>query len=332
MAPFLGVLWWSAGCGSVPSGPAPTPTPELQVASEPPAPLADALLVPIGDHGGGVTVAEFQAAAARTPPAGTGPNGPELTLEQREQILDELVSQELLFQEAFSRGLYRAPKVKRAMVQQLLKAQVMSKVKGEDLPEETLRAYYEAHKGEFFVPEKAQVRRIFLRIDEHRDEAKTRELAQDLRKQLQADPARFKELAQEHSDDAYQRRGGDMGYVDRVPDTPHPPELIEKVFTIEVGRVSEPFAAGGGLNIVLVSARRDAVERPYEQVKGSVIRKLKSVRFEDASEAFVKSLEAVTPVLRPTGDALLAVDVDSKTGGAAGTRLTEQGDPEEEEP
>lgn len=330
MAPWWGVVSLVA-CGS--SGPgaagpdaagprpvAPAVAPDVR---EAPEAREDELLVPVGDHGGGVTVREFQAAAARTPP-----DGPTLSLEQRQAILDELVDQELLFQEAFARGLYRDPKVKRAMVQQLLKRQVMTEVKQEDLPDSALRAYYAEHVAEFQIPEKAQVRRIFLRIDGRRSEDDARKLAGDLRQQLSADPTKFKALAQEYSDDAYQRRGGDMGYVDRVPDSPHPPELLEKIFTIDVGRVSEPFVAGGGVNLVLVSARREGVERPFEQVKGSVIRRLKSLRFEAASEAYVDSLEAVTAVVRPADDRLLGVPVDSKTG-EHGTSLLEPPDDEE---
>jgi parvulin-like peptidyl-prolyl isomerase len=275
-----------------------------------PAPVTDELLVRVGDGGGGVTTAEFQAVAARTPP-----DGPELTLEQRQEILDELVDQELLFQEAFARGLYRDPKVKRVLVQQLLRTEVLAALKTEDVPDARLLEYYEAHRDEFRIPEKAQVRRIFLRVDANRTQDEATALAADLRKQIQADPSKFKPLAEQHSDDAYKRRGGDMGYVDRVPDSPHPPELLDKVFTIDVGRVSEPFLAGGGVNLVLVSARREAVERPFEQVKGSVIRQIRSQRFDEASDAFVAALLATNPVVRPSDEALAAVPVDARTGG-----------------
>jgi hypothetical protein len=308
MAPGWGLLALIAGCTGGGDAEGTTAASADRAA---PAPVEQELLVRVGEHGGGVTRAEFQAAAARTPP-----DGPTLTLGQRREVLDELVEQELLFQEAFARGLYRDPKVKRVMVQQLLRTEVLTGVKTEDVPDAQLLEYYEARRDEFRIPEKAQVRRIFLRIDAQRAEADALELARDLRKQIQADPSRFKPLAEKHSDDAYKRRGGDMGYVDRVPDSPHPPELLERIFSIEVGRVSEPFVAGGGVNLVLVSARRDAVERPFEQVKGSVIRQMRSQRFEAASDAFVQALLATNPVVGPSDEALSAVPVDVRTGVA----------------
>jgi parvulin-like peptidyl-prolyl isomerase len=316
----LVLAWWAllGGCQGTTEVPV-----EAVAVRETPAPAAEELLVRVGDHGGGVTRAEFLAVASRTPP-----DGPTLTLEQRKAILDDLVDQELLFQEAFGRGLYRDPKVKRALVQQLLRTEVMARLKGDDVPEPELLAYYEAHRAEFQIPEKAQVRRIFLRIDAQRDEAAARALAADLRKQLQADPSKFKALAEEHSDDAYKRRGGDMGYVDRVEDSPHPPELLERIFSIDVGRISEPFLAGGGVNLVLVSARRDAMERPFEQVKGSVIRKMKSQRFEDASAAFVEALQQGSAVETVSDDVLSSLSIDTKTGGADSARFTDEPDEE----
>jgi peptidyl-prolyl cis-trans isomerase C len=304
---MVGLVALLVGCGTPPGAGGGDPQ-RASVPSETPAPPEGVVLAQVGAHGA-VTESDFAELAARTPP-----DGPELTLAQRHEIFDELVEQELLFQEAFAQGLYRDAKVKRALVQQLLRNEVLEKLKDEPLLDEDLRAYFESHKDAFQIPAKAQVRRIYLRIDANRTEEQALALAKDLERQIRADPSKFRDLAQQHSEDAYKRRGGDMGYVDRVADSPHPSELVERAFSIPIDQVSAPFVAGNGVNLIVVAARRDGVERAYEQVKGTVIRTVRSARFDEASAAYIAALGARTEIQRPTDDQLAAVSVDARLG------------------
>lgn len=233
---------------------------------------------------GAITEDAFAEAAARTAPA-----GPELTADERKEVLDKLVTEEILFQEAAAKGLYRDPKVRKIMVNLLLREEVYDEVKAADISPEELQSYYESHKEEFTVPEKLQIKRIFIRFggDSNRTQDDAMTLAKDLMTRIKKDPTVFKDLAEQYSDDPYKRRGGDLGYVAKDGKPGVPPEVIEKAFTLPLNQVSEPFVAGEGVNLLLVPARREAVERTFEQMKGSVLRRLKNDRFQQATDAYI---------------------------------------------
>ena len=236
---------------------------------------------------GGVTVEAFVGRAIRTPGAASN----EVPLEARRDILMALVSEEALWQEAMEKELYRDPKVRKIMVNLLLREEIYAKVSAGDFAPEQIQAYFEEHRDEFTVPEKIQVKRIFLRVGGDRTLAEAKALAGDLREQLVAQPDRFKDLAAEHSDGPYKRRGGDLGYLSKEGKPGIEPDVVARAFELEVGDVSEPFEAADGVNLVAVVSRRERVERTFEQMKGSVLRKLKNERYRELEQSYISSIE-----------------------------------------
>jgi parvulin-like peptidyl-prolyl isomerase len=261
----------------------------------------------VANVGAGFVTEEDFADAAST----TISPGEELTAEQRAEILDDLVDNEILFQKAIEKGMYRDEKVRKILVNLLVREEVYAQMKDTDIPDEELRAYYEAHREEFVVPEKVQFRRIFVRTGDDRSEEAAQSLVQSLHGKLQADPSRFEALAHEYSDDPNKRRGGDVGYVGRDGRLGLPQEVVDKAFTLATGQLSEPFEAGGGLNLIQVTARRDAMDRTYEQMKGSVLRKLKNERVEERTKAYVAAIRKDIDVEIDEA-ALAAVEVEAR--------------------
>ncbi len=241
-----------------------------------------AVIATVGDAP--ITDRDFAEAASRRPDAAAGDDA------RRREVLEELVTDEILFQEATRRGLYRDPKVRRTMVSLLIRKEVYDRAHQQEIPEEELQAYFEAHESDFVIPEKAQVRRIFVRIDDDRDEEAARELVTDLRRQLIRDPGKFGALAEKHSEDAYARRGGDLGLITRDGKPGVPPEVVEKAFELRPGQLSGVFATEQGLNLVLTVLRRDAIERTYDQMKGMVMRQVRAKRVKEMKERFVQEL------------------------------------------
>ena len=248
------------------------------------------IVVAVGQ--GGVTAEDYLTRAARSPSAGSG----EMNAAEQKEILDSLVTEEALWQEAVSKGLYRDPKVRKIMVNLLLREEIYSNVKASDFAPDELRAYYEAHKDEFVVPEKLQVKRIFLKTGPELETAAATKLASELRAQLVAQPDRFKELASLHSDGPYKRRGGDLGYLSRDGKPGIEPDVINKAFDLDVGELSQPFEAAGGVNIVAVASRRDRQERTFEQMKGSVLRKLKNERYKELTDGYITGVKERYPI------------------------------------
>ncbi|MEN0064927.1 MAG: peptidylprolyl isomerase [Myxococcota bacterium] len=244
-----------------------------------------------------ITDRDFAAAAAEQPDAAAGED-----LDERRAVLDELIENEILFQEAIKRDLYRDPKVRRNMVGLLIRKEVYDRVHAEEIPEEELKAYFEAHQNDFVIPEKAQVRRIFVRVDDDRDLNTAKSLMTDLRRQIIRDPGKFVALAEKHSEDAYARRGGELGLITREGKPGIPQLVVDKAFDLRAGQLSDVFETDQGLNLVLTVLRRDAIERTYDQMKGMVMRQVRAQRRKEMKTTFVEQLKQ-----------RYSVDIDEKT-------------------
>jgi hypothetical protein len=248
-------------------------------------PLAKVNGMPVGS-------ASFEQFSQRQPPA----DGKAYTMEEKRKILDEAITDEVLFQAAFDAGLYHDPKVRKIMINLLLREGVYGEVSNEDFTDAELQAFFEEHKEEFVVPEKVQVMRLFVAINNTRPAPEAERLANEHYAKIKANPEEFRAVATEHSDDPFQRRGGDLGYISREGKPGIPPEVTARAFDLEVGTVTEPFLAAGGYNILYVAKKRERLERTFEQMRGSVLRRMKNDRYEALSDTFVDKLREAAKV------------------------------------
>lgn len=254
--------------------------------------------------GAPVGLDDLKRQIARTPPA----DGRAHSREERLEALDVLLEEEVLFQEALKRGLYHDSKVRKILTNLLLREEVYSQVKADDIAEEDLKAYYEAHKDEFVTPEKVQVRRILLRSSDERDPAKTMAEAAQIRAELKRDPRLFSELATKRSDGPYRRRGGDLGFVSREGKPGVDAEVIERAFGMQINEISEPFELAGAVHILQLVNRRERTERSFDQMKGSVVRMVKQERHEALKDAYIRDARAKYEV-KVEEDKVLAADL-----------------------
>lgn len=269
-----------------------------------------------------IGVKEFQRAAAGQTPK----NGKSLSHEERMEVLNRLVDEKLLFLQAKDEGVDMNPKVQKVMVNTLLRDKVYSSVKNADFDQDTLQAYFEEHHAEFVVPEKIQIKRIFVKVTTVRENAEAKSIAEGLHAQLVQNPTMFKELAIKHSDDPYKRRGGDLGFISREGKPGIDPVIVEKAFTMPVGKISAVFEAGGGFNIITVENKREAISRTFEQMRGSVLRKVKNERYKGLYDEYVESIKGDRniSVNEDMVDAIKIVAV-RPTGPGAPTRPTSSG-------
>lgn len=230
---------------------------------------------------------EFEQAAARKAPA----SGDSLSAEEKKEVLDSLVEEKLLYAEALRKGLDKDPKVQKVMVNTLLREDVYSTVKNSDFTDEMLQAYYEEHKSEFVVPEKVQIKRILIKVTDARPDDAAKQEAERIRAEVVKSPDSFKDLAAKYSEDPYKRRGGDVGFVSKEGKPGLDPAIVEKAFSIDTGAVSEVFKTTDGYNVVQVAARREQVERTFQQMKGSVLRKVKNDKMKELYDAYVAKLK-----------------------------------------
>ncbi len=185
-----------------------------------------------------ITKTEFEQTAARKTPA----DGDSLSSDEKKEVLDKLVEEKILYLQALENGLDKDPKVQKVMVNTLLREEVYAKVRNNDFTDDELRAYYEANKADFIVPEKVQVKRILIRVTDDRPDEQARAEAERIRKEVEADPGDFKELATKYSEGPYKRRGGDLGFISEDGKPGVDQAIVDAAFKLDV-RSSSPTRA-----------------------------------------------------------------------------------------
>jgi len=268
---------------------------------------------------------EFEQAAARKQPA----EGDSLSLEEKQEVLDRLVEEKLLYEAALKAGLDKDPKVQKVMVNTLLRQDVYSSVRNSDFTDEELQAYFEAHKDEFVVPEKVQIKRILVKITDDRPEAEAQKEAERIQGELAKDLKQFKDMAAKYSEDPYRRRGGDVGFVPKGGKPGLDPDVVDKAFSMNVETLSEAFKTSEGFNIIYVANKRERVERTFQQMKGSVLRKVKNEKLKEKYEQYVAGLRKDADV-KVNQDKLALVEVKSaRRNLGPGFAINPGGDEEE---
>lgn len=261
-----------AGAGATPSEQAAKP-------ADIGATLATVNGIPIG-------ATEFEQVAARKSPAA----GDTLSAAEKDEVLQRLIEEKLLYEASLKKGLDRDPKVQKVMINTLLRDVVYANVRNSDFTDEELQKYYEAHKEEFVVPEKVQIRRILIKISDERTEADAKALADKVRADLVKKPDSFKDAAAQYSEDPYRRRGGDVGFVPRTGKPGLDPALVDAAFNLEVNAISDLIKTSEGFNIISVANKRERVERTFQQMKGSVLRKVKNEKLKSLYDEYVAQL------------------------------------------
>lgn len=229
---------------------------------------------------------DFERLASRKIPA----DGKSLSEEERMEIIDQLVDEELLYQMAHERKLYRDPKVKKVMMNALLREEVYASVKGTDIAEEDMRAYYEDHKEEFTIPEKVQFSRILIKIKADRDEAAAQAEAQRIYGQLKGNTEAFRTIAEKQSEGPYARRGGDVGFVSLKGKPGLDSSVVNKAFELSKGQLSDPFVTKEGVNIIWIKERREEQVRSFKTAQGTVMRKMKNDKISEKYASYTSSL------------------------------------------
>ena len=143
---------------------------------------------------------------------------------------------------------------------------------------------------------------------------------------LKGDIKKFKELAAAHSEDPYRRRGGDVGFVPRDGKPGLDQDVVDKAFELNVNELSAPFKTAEGFNLVFVANKRERVERTFQQMKGSVLRKVKNEKLRSLYDDYVANLRTgakididgaklASETVAPSRGGRPAVDLNPALGG-----------------
>lgn len=243
----------------------------------------DAPVATIGDRT--ITAGEFaEIVASKGPFLSVRYNAPE----RRRELLDQLVRFELLANEADARGFDELPEVvrsrKQLVVRRFLKREFEDAFSPDDVTDEEVRAYYDAHIDEFNKPAQIRVSQIVVAT-----EAEARRI---LRQVLAAptDVRLFRALAEAHdTDPTTMDRFGDIGFFSRPEERQAgepevPPEVANAAFAIEAigGVASDVVHTSRGWHILKLTGRRAPLHRTVEEAARPIRHRLYRERREHA--------------------------------------------------
>lgn len=169
--------------------------------------------------------------------------------------------------------------------------------------EEEVKAWYERNKDRYRQPEERRASHILLASDRHGKD-KARAQAEELLKQVRANPATFAELAKKHSDDPGSAgKGGDLGFFGRGMMVK---PFEDASFALKEGETSGVVESDFGFHVIRLTGIHAAKERPLTEVRGEIEEELKKTaagrKFAEAAEAFSNTVYEQPDSLKPVAE------------------------------
>jgi peptidyl-prolyl cis-trans isomerase C len=243
--------------------------------------------------------------------------------ELKYQLLESLISNELLYQDSQKSGIkveekeinetYETQKQKaqfktdaefeealkqskqtlasyRAQIKQGLAIDRYVKTKFTDktvISDAEAKKYYDDNPGYFQQPAQVKVSHIMIKVDSNADQAKkdeARKKIDDALTRLKAG-GEFAALAKEVSEDTGSKdNGGDLGYLSKGQT---PQSFEDAAFALKKGEISDIVKTDTGYHIIKLNDKKDAGTISYEEAKNDIINGMKSSKVNSAVNKYV---------------------------------------------
>jgi peptidyl-prolyl cis-trans isomerase C len=236
-----------------------------------------------------ITAAQLQSHVDRLPPVLRAAHA---SAEQRRSLLEALIRNELLLQEARRLRLDQDPDFRSQVEQQLL-ARLLDETSRRmgAVTDSEVERFYRDHRSELEDGEMVRVSQIVLA--ERGEADKVVRAARALRPN---DTKGFAALAARHSIDAPSReRAGDLGFLERGR-FPHPAVGAAAFALARTGEVSEAIQTEQGYYVLRLGERKAPVLRPLADVKSAIQQRLLQERRTRQTEALLAESRARTKV------------------------------------
>ncbi|MCT8978878.1 peptidylprolyl isomerase [Clostridium sp. CX1] len=183
------------------------------------------------------------------------------TEQGKKQLLDEIISFELIYNYAKDAGIEedkeyiaQLEKAKKEILTQIAISKVMSEVKVTD---EEIKSYYEANKHMFNNPEMVSAKHILIESEE-----KAEEIINKINNGMA-----FEDAAKEFSSCPSKAQGGSLGRFARGQMVP---EFEEAAFTLELDELSKPVKTQFGYHIIRVDEKVPGSVQSFDEVKDMI--------------------------------------------------------------
>ncbi|MHC2994344.1 MAG: peptidylprolyl isomerase [Candidatus Atribacteria bacterium] len=206
----------------------------------------------------------------------------------KSKVLDQMISEKLLIQEAKNKGLEEDKDVleqikkitEQILVQTLIEREILDKVKVSD---EEIAEYYEENKNDFIEKEQVHLFNILVETEEE---------AQDILEQLKAG-GDFSEIAKEKSIGPSAAQGGDLGYLTKGTIVS---EIEDVIFALEVGEISDVIQTEFGFHILKLLDKKPEIIKPIEEVKEDIVQTLLPIKQKEAFENLLEELKSKSEI------------------------------------
>jgi len=193
------------------------------------------------------------------------PVPPDLTAEQKNQVLDELITMQLVSAQAVKDGVDKDPEVAANL--DVLRMRILSDgesqrfLKGKEPTDAELHAEYD---GDISAMDKTEYHAKHILVA-------TKEKAEQLIKKLKGG-AKFEDVAKAESTDNSKTNGGDLGWFTA---TRMVKPFADAVKGLKKGETTpEPVQTQYGWHIIKLEETREVTPPPFEQVKAQVTKNL----------------------------------------------------------
>ena len=193
------------------------------------------------------------------------------------EILDQY-----LRQQGSSLGRYRENLKQRMIIETLLQQSVYSRL---TLLTSEIEAYYREHIDQFTQPGEVELKEILL-LTEGKNLAEVRRTVEEVLSKLRSG-ASFEDMARQYSDGPTASRGGGIGSFkrDAMAD-----RIGEVAFRLAEGELSGIIETDYGLQIIKVMSKKEAKERPLEEVRQEISRELYRIKAEPGLRDYLEKL------------------------------------------
>ena len=231
-----------------------------------------------------ITLDEFnkKLAALKESVPDFDPNAPDA----KRLVLEELVRQQLLLEDAQQRGLDKKQEIldaveefKRTVIVQEAAKELIGNVTVSD---DELKDFYEKNKQMIVSPGEWKVRMIAVA-----DEAKAKKLLADI-----SGGADFAETAKVNSTDPTAASGGDLGLISDVPF----PQMAGALLSLEVGKVSDVFKGPNGFYIIKLEDKKGGEPLAFDNVKEEIRQNQLLSKQQQAILEYILKLEEKTKI------------------------------------
>lgn len=220
-----------------------------------------------------------------------------------DKIVKEMITGEALYQEALKIGLDKDPvirqRIRQMLGQEMLKRNVTDPVINRQITEEELHQYYQDHLREFSRPMMVRLSDIFIAVPENASDEKKATLEKKAETILQAlkslQNPRFEilKLIKKYADPHVSIKNRDTGFFEETGQ----PAGLDKVLVKAAFSMNRPgdiydgvVKTADGLHIIMLTSRRNAVNKEFEKVRRFLERRLKKEELASKRKTYISGL------------------------------------------